>query len=309
MAFDRIVLVTRQTDLEALVERFQTQSQAEFYLKQAGQAFEPIVVRNQHYLQALGAVKASLPSDIKVHQIERRDLTTYRFDEKDVVIALGQDGLVANIAKYLDAQPLIAVNPDPENIDGILLPTQVQSFRSTLHRTLTEAAEVKSITMAEANTSDGQRLRAINDIFIGAQSHVSVRYRIEIQNRSEEQSSSGVIISTGVGSTGWLKSIYAGAIGIAHAIDPSVQIKPPKPLPWDAKQLVFNVREPWPSMNTTTECVSGAIARNQQLKLVSRMPMGGVIFGDGMESDYLEFNSGVTASVGVLRQALTLVMR
>ncbi len=309
MAYDRLVLVTRQTDLEALVERFQTVSQAQFYLTQAGHDFETIRQRHETYLAALKALRLGIPAELKTHLIERRTLPQYRFDAKDVVVTLGQDGLVANVAKYLDGQPLIAVNPDPKHIDGILLPVIVRGFQQVLGRTLTQAAELKVVTMAEAQLSDGQRLKAVNDIFIGARSHVSVRYQIRHGKKQEEQSSSGVIVSTGVGSTGWLRSVYAGAVGIVQAINPGIDVKAPEAMPWDTDHLVFNVREPWPSLNTTAGLVAGTIAQKRPLELVSRMPEGGVIFGDGMEMDYLEFNAGVTAKVGISGVGLNMVMR
>lgn len=310
MIFDRLVLVKRQTDLEALIERFQTLSQAEFYLTQAGQDFRRIQKLHDTYQASLKAVRAGIPADFKTHLIERRMLPQYRFDPRDIVVALGQDGLVANVAKYLDGQPLLAVNPDPQTIDGILLPVQVAAFTRTLSRTLAESSEVKSVTMAEARLSDGQTLRAVNDIFIGAASHVSARYRIQLEDRGEEHSSSGLIVSTGVGSTGWLRSIYAGALAIAHELNPELPpIPEPSPIAWDSDRLIFNAREPWPSLTTGAGLVSGGIRAGQSLQLVSRMPEGGVIFGDGVQADYLEFNAGVTAQIGVAARHLRLVIK
>lgn len=310
MAFDRLVLITRQTELEALIERFQTRSQAEFYLTQAGHDFAQIQARHDRYAASLAAIKAGIPPDFKTHVIERRTLPQYRFEPKDVVVTLGQDGLVANTAKYLDGQPLLAVNPDPQTIDGILLPIAVPTFATALARTLKEAAELKSVTMAEAKLSDGQTLRAVNDIFIGAASHVSARYRIQLADRTEEHSSSGLIVSTGVGSTGWLRSVYAGALAIARQLNPALpELPEPPAMAWDTDRLVFNVREPWPSLTTQAGLVSGGIEPQQSLEIVSRMPEGGVLFGDGIQMDYLEFNAGATARVGVAASKLHLVMR
>lgn len=41
----------------------------------------------------------------------RGDLDRFLFEPDDIVLALGQDGLVANVAKYLDGQPVIGSNP------------------------------------------------------------------------------------------------------------------------------------------------------------------------------------------------------
>jgi hypothetical protein len=150
----------------------------------------------------------------------------------------------------------------------------------------------------------------VNDIFVGTSSHASARYRIRLKKQSEEQSSSGVIISTGVGSTGWLRSIYAGALAIARHLDPETPpAAPPDPMPWNLNQLIYNVREPWPSLTTQANLVTGTIKAGESLELASRMPEGGIIFGDGMQVDYVDFNAGVTARIGVAATKLRLVTK
>lgn len=71
--------------------------------------------------------------------------------------------------------------------------------------------------MARAQLDDGQTIDAVNDLFIGIQSHASARYRIEYRKQVENQSSSGVIVSTGAGSTGWYRSVMTAAAGLARA--------------------------------------------------------------------------------------------
>ena len=69
--------------------------------------------------------------------------------------------------------------------------------------------------MAQATLSDGQTLLAFNDLFIGRRSHASAFYTIEHAGQREVHSSSGVIVSTGAGSTGWLSSCYNMARGLS----------------------------------------------------------------------------------------------
>ena len=157
---------------------------------------------------------------------------------------------------------------------------------------------VNPVTLAQASTADGQSLLAFNDFFIGARSHVSARYTLEVDGRSEAQSSSGIIVSTGAGSTGWLQSVYAGAAGVMEACGGTF-IPPPHGgrLPWDSERLVFSVREPFPSRVTECSLVHGLFSKDSPLVVTSSMPMNGVIFSDGVESDYLDFNSGTTLTV------------
>ena len=65
----------------------------------------------------------------------------------------------------------------------------------------------KLVSMAETKLNDGQRLLAFNDFFIGTSSHVSARYTISFGDISEFHSSSGIVVSTPAGSTGWLSSM------------------------------------------------------------------------------------------------------
>ena len=148
--------------------------------------------------------------------------------------------------------------------------------------------------MATASLNDGQVLTAVNDLFIGPRYQVSARYELEFEGVRETQSSSGLIVSTGLGSTGWLTSLHRGAEKI---IGESKQGNPA--FPWDSDQLKFAVREPFPSQVTGTELVQGSIDSERSLKISSHMASHGVIFSDGMIDDFVEFNSGTVASVGL----------
>ena len=147
------------------------------------------------------------------------------------------------------------------------------------------------VTMAEAILSDGQVLRGVNDLFIGPKSHTSALYEIEFQGVKEAQSSSGLIVSTGLGSTAWLKSIITGSVGIANAVGHG-QGNDYEPMPWDTDHLIFTVREPFGSRASQTTLLYGEIDDGEVLTLRSRMPDNGVIFSDGMKSDFLRFTAG-----------------
>ena len=306
--FENVVIVRRRTELEELVHRFNTVAQARFYLEHAGQDFAPIEARHARYQNVLNGIRATIPRGLKQQVIERDQLAQFSFYPDDLVVTVGPDGLVVNTAKYLVGQPIVAVNPDPESIDGVLLPVTAERFRRILQDTLDGSAPVKSVSMAEARLSDGQCLLAFNDLFIGPRSHVSARYRIQHGKQTEEQSSSGIIVSTGAGSTGWLQSVYAGAAGVIEAL--GGQVTPPPAhgrIPWDADYLAFAVREPFPSKVTGTRIVFGAITRDQPLRLDSRMAEHGVIFSDGIEQDYLQFNAGASATITLADRKARLV--
>lgn len=308
-AYEKVVIVTRQTELEELVARFNSVPQARFYLEQAGHDFSPIAAAHQRYQSVLDGVRSTLPYGLKSQVIERRYLPQYSFGDDDLVITIGPDGLVVNTAKYLSTQPILAVNPDPQHIDGILLPFDADSFDAAFAASLQKALPIKPVTMAESRLNDGQQLLGFNDLFIGARSHVSARYDIKQGKLSEHQSSSGIIVSTGAGSTGWLQSIYTGATRVIETLGGKVRpLANDGRLPWDTDHLVYAVREPFPSKVTGTRLSFGIITRDRPLTLTSHMTGNGVIFSDGIESDYLQFNSGTTATVRVSNKKARLLV-
>jgi hypothetical protein len=305
---------------------------------------------------------------------------------------VGQDGLVANILKYLDGQPLVGVNPDPELWDGVLLPFKPENAARIVEETVLGRRKFEEVTMASAKVQNGQELLAVNDFFIGQRGHASARYIIKYSGIKEPQSSSGVIVSTGLGSTGWMKSIIAGANRISSSVigrpygsrqesgdlleedeepaeepadeilecqpimrcsismeDASVEedmdieyspdfdrepefedrkmlmeAKPVVPAPsnflfkkrpvlkkkeygpsdlanvvgkWSSTELLFAVREPFPSKTTGTNLIFGKVGAGETLRIESLMGENGIIFSDGIESDFIDFNSGTEAVI------------
>jgi NAD kinase len=304
--FDKIVLVTRKTRLEELIERFNTQAQAKFYIEHAGGDFSAYIEEHDAYQRSLETVRRSIETGLKIQVMDRAMLPTYLFSKTDVIVTLGQDGLVANTAKYVSGQPVVAINPDVERFDGILLPFQPKDVRANLERTLAGKARTRGITLAMAKLKDGQRLLAFNDLFVGASSHVSARYRIRYGDKRENHSSSGVIISTGAGSTGWLSSIFNETSGILSFLG-AAAVKPVR-MEWEEERLLFVVREPFISRHSQAAIVAGSVLPNAPLALESQMPSGGVIFSDGIEADHLDFNSGAIASIGIAPEKANLVV-
>lgn len=299
----RFILITRKTRLQELVERFNTWPQARFYLEHNQINAQDYLNEHDLYQQRLREAEQILKPLGRFQSLERSLLPNYQFGATDIVIVIGQDGLVANTLKYLQGQPVIAINPDPQRWDGKLLPFEIGDLNRALERTLNQNAASKTITFAEAKTNDGQRLLAVNDVFIGPKTHTSARYALEWQGQRENQSSSGVIVSTGFGSSGWFRSILAGALGVTHQDEHELL----QGFAWDADRLQFTVREPFPSKTTGVNLVFGAINQQAPLRIESQMPERGVIFSDGIEADYLVFNSGTVVTVGVAQTQGCLV--
>ena len=397
---NRIVLVTRATRLENVLESQNTVSQARFYVKQLGADFDDYENEHKQYTASIKLVRREVEEMGNLQMLDRKFLPNFLFSPDDIVLVVGQDGLVANTLKYLTGQPVIGINPDADRWDGVLLPFKPKDIKKIYEETVLGKRKFEEVTMAKAKVQNGQELLAVNDFFIGQKTHVSARYIIKYSGLKEKQSSSGIIISTGLGSTGWMKSILAGSSRINDSVigkpfgmsqerddltevdeedecvvqenrlyatevlgqdeidslmcssnydedeedyddycyDDDAPSEPERVLAsapkfslkkmskssnawkkaeklskkkktfgpselsgvvgkWSTKELLFAVREPFPSKTTGTNLVFGTVSPSSTLRIESLMGENGVIFSDGIENDFISFNSGTEVEI------------
>ncbi|HRI28508.1 MAG TPA: hypothetical protein PK239_15875 [Chitinophagales bacterium] len=309
------IVVKNKTRLELLIERFNTKAQARFYIERSGGNYDDYETEHEVFHASLNRLLAVLGKTLKYKVVERIYVPSFLFAPNQVIVVIGQDGLVANTAKYANGVPIVAVNPDKKRYDGILLPFDVHNFVDAVEKVLTQTHRLKQVTFAEARLQDGQRLLAFNDLFIGAATHVSARYRITYNRQTEEHSSSGLIVSTKAGFTGWLSSVFNMAKGIGQFLghEPYQSNTRHEAIPLQTptltdEQLLFAVREPFKSIKTQTGIVAGIISHELDLTIESLMPANGVIFSDGIEADFLKFNSGAIAKIGIAPEKAALVL-
>jgi NAD kinase len=295
MPVPRIVLVTRPTEIEALIAMHGTLEQAKFVLRSQGRGTEDLAARHERIKRAVATVMGSLPHAWRRVRVDRAELDRFVFEDGDMVVPIGQDGLVANVAKYLDGQPVIGVNPDPSSYEGVLVKHRAENVVQTVERVVHERADIVERTMVEAAFDDGQRLLALNEIFIGHRSHQSARYELSFGDVWERQSSSGIIVASGTGATGW-----------ARSIDRDRNDAVPLPAPLE-RRLAYFVREAFPGSGFAVDHTGGVLGESQRLIVRSEMNEGGTAFGDGIEDDRVEFGWGTTVRIGVAAERLHLV--
>jgi hypothetical protein len=301
----RAVVVHRRSEYDRLLEHHGTRGQAEFFLRSRGRDLAGVEARHDALHEALRQVDAAIPGSWRRATVERNDLPRLRFDPEDVVLAVGPDGLVANVAKYVAEQPVLGIDPEPGVNPGVLVRHQAAATAGLLAAVVAGTATVERRCLVEVVLDDGQTLRALNELYIGDPGHQSARYRLfppaavgvvggdgADRLSGEPQSSSGVLIGTGTGATGWCASLARDRIGA-----------PPLPGPLD-EQLAWFVREAWPSPFTGTGCTQGLLAAGEVLSLVAEGEL--VVFGDGLESDRLPVGWGQQLSVRVAERRLTL---
>jgi NAD kinase len=290
----RAVVVSRASERDELLLRHGTLQQARFFLEPRGQRIEEVLERHQLLETALHAVTAALPPKWRRARVMRHELDRFLFEADDVILAVGQDGLVANVAKYLRGQPVIGVNPSTALNAGVLVRHPAQATGDLLAMFARGELRCEQRTMVQARLGDGQTLLALNEIFVGHRTHQSARYHLAFGSLGERHSSSGLIVATGTGASGWARSI-------TQRRTPA----PALPGPLDA-DLAFLVREAWPSITTGATLVDGCIRPGERLVVTSEMNDGGTVFGDGIEADRLELAFGQTVELARAEQWMQL---
>lgn len=298
------IVVKSKTRLEQLVARYNTRAQARFYIEANGGDFSFYEQEHETYYVSLEQVQRRLGAVMKYKLLEREFVSTYLFSEQHLVLTVGQDGLVANTAKYVGSRPIIAINPDEGRYDGVLLPFNTRNFVPAVKRVLQGRFPINAVALAEARLQDGQRLLAFNELFVGAASHTSARYKISFREQEAAHSSSGLLLSTKAGSTAWMSSVFNMVQGVAQAFGGHKRWVPPQ---INGEELLFAVREPFASKTSQIQLAAGKVGARERVELTSQMPEGGVIFSDGIEQDFLQFNSGAVASLGLAPERVQLV--
>ncbi len=256
----RAVIVRRPTEYDELMDRYSTRGQVEFVLRSRGRSLEAVERAHESHLAALARVRAGIPDGWASADVERDSLSRFLFAPEDVIVVVGPDGLVANVAKYAGDQVVVGINSVPQSNAGVLV-----------------------------RCTPDQGVGAL----IGHPSHQSARYELSLGPSVERQSSSGVVVSTGTGATGWGASLKRGrAMG-----------KMPAPT---SPSLAWFVREAWPSPYTGIEHTEGILDEDEELSLVVGSESL-VLFGDGMESDRLTLTWGQSVRVSRAPRALSLV--
>lgn len=284
----RAVVVWRRTELDALVDRHGTRGQAEFFLRTRGRSLADVQARHDAQAEALAQVAQGLPADWRRGLVERAELDRFIFAGDDIVLAVGQDGLVANVAGSLAGQPVLGVGvPGP-----LVRHTPRQAVR-LLPLVAAGKVRIEERTMVEAEADDGQVLRSLNEVYLGDPGHQTARWTLSVDGRSERQACSGLLVGTGTGATGWLRSAWQerhSTLTLPAPVDP---------------QLAWFVREAWPSPDTRTDLVEGLLTAELELRVESDLL---VVFGDGREADAVALSWGQGVRLRRSPQVLRLVV-
>ncbi len=130
----------------------------------------------------------------------------------DFVISIGGDGTALSASHFLVDKPLLAVNSDPEKSEGALTTLTIDDLEKKLEEIKSGKFKVEKLERIEVEINGKlQNPLALNEVFIANEkAYLISKYKIRLKRDGnffeEEQKSSGLIFSTGTGSTAWFKS-------------------------------------------------------------------------------------------------------
>jgi NAD kinase len=244
------------------------------------------------HLAAVQSAEETLKArGIKATTMYREDLRAHakrpRPETYGLVVAVGGDGTFMTAAHHTRGQPYISVNSDVRSSEGGLACCAITDFPRLLDDLLAGKARIEHASRAEVEL-DGKPLGlALNEVFVGAaKPYHTARYIFRHDGKQEEQKSSGVIISTGTGSTAWYKS--AGG----------------KPFPREERKLAWVVREPFHGRLTGCKYDAGDVKPGEELIIESLM-YAGMVALDGQED--FPFERGSVLKVRVAGEPLRMV--
>lgn len=206
---------------------------------------------NKH-LETVEKVRKIL-QNVETHVIRANELTERCFQDVDLAINVGGDGTFIRTASFMKDQLILGINSEPENSEGAL--TSINEDEITFLEEIL-AGKFKTIERDRiALIVDDKNIpeSVLNEVYVGAehQFHTS-RYKIKMNSHEEEQRSSGILITTGSGSSAWYKS--AGG----------------KPFEYNSKKLKYKVREPFISRIFRPKLIEGEIDLHDEILIVSK---------------------------------------
>lgn len=182
----------------------------------------------------------------------------------DLVITVGGDGTFLEAVRKITNQVIIGVNSAPQYSVGRFCIANAENFEKIVKQILAGKFKIAKLHQIQIQFSKNQKpINALNDVLICHQNPAMLcRYYIEIGRYREEQRSSGIWISTAVGSTGAIKS--AGG----------------KILPQFDKLMQYKPRELYQGKLNPYKLRGGVLGPKEGIKIVSLMRRG-MVYIDG----------------------------
>mgnify|MGYP001568086546 CR=1 FL=1 len=221
----------------------------------------------------------------------RDKLNESQFKDKDLIIAVGGDGTFLRAAQFVDKQLLLGVNADVKNKEGFFMKANEKDFEIKLKHIISNKFRIRKLPRLEAYI-DNKKIEtlALNEFFIGPRkSYHAAKYFIEVGGIKERQKSSGILVTTPIGSYAWAKSCCN------------------KTLSLDSEKYQFVVREPYEGKVFRKYKLKYGILDKSEIVIVSSEMLDGILVADSVSKEYI-FKNGGKAIVKLSNKYLSVIL-
>jgi len=228
-------------------------------------------------------IKNKFPN-LEIHKIWKNKISKKHTENKDIIISIGGDGTFLSASHYAENIPILSVNSDKTRSEGALTTIDLSELNSKILDIINNKIKIKEYTrekiIIHKKNKCTETENALNETFFGnINPHHTTNYEIIYKNKNENQRSSGIVISTGTGSTAW----YQTAGGY--------------PFNREKKQLKFKIRELYKRKLHKPTIKKGKINLNEKLIIISKMNHA-IVAIDSIRTYKLSKNNKVEISIG-----------
>jgi len=228
-----------------------------------------------------------IKKDFSDHNIKskwKNFLSKSDLKEIELVISIGGDGTFLSASHFVENMLMLGVNSNHEKSEGALTTIKLEELNKKLSEILNKNYKIKEYTREIICILKNDRCirteHALNEIFFGnINPHHPSAYLLNYKNKEESQKSSGVLVSTGTGSTAWYKSMGGW------------------PFSRTKKQLRFRIREPFRGRIHKPEVIKGKINPEEKLIITSKTHHG-LIAIDSIRTYEVNLDDKIEISIG-----------
>ncbi len=216
--------------------------------------------------------------------IWKNKLSKERFKKEDIIITLGGDGTFLSASHFLTNQLILGVNTNPQKSEGHLTTANLTNLENKLKQISNKKIRIKEYTRENVKIFKKDMCitteNALNETYFGnLNPHHPSNYEIIYKNKRESQRSSGVLISTGTGSTAWYKAMNGWRYDKTK------------------KQLRFRIRELFTGRIFKAKIKKGKINPQEKLIIISRINHG-ILAIDSIRTYKIHQGDRIETSIG-----------
>ncbi len=292
MNLENIIVVPKLSRLEYDMHRHGlTEEEAVVRYRKRGEDAERILGSHRRQKKALAVLEKFLN---KEQFVPRERLTKEIAGNAELIVAFGGDDNFKAVSHYADDTPVMGINSDPETSEGALTYFVAGGFESVAKNLREGKYKVEEWTRLEAEIDGNPATPATSEYFLGESKRTKMsKHILEFGGKKEKQGCSGLLVSTGAGSTGWYSSAHRCRLGGSVTFPRTVDY---------AK---FVATEPYMGRLYRYSMLEGVLKKGDELVVQSLNDNCGILESDSV--DAFEFNREARAAIRISDKPLRVV--